>query len=270
MFSSSLSRDSKMFIKFLGQFKYYMEKRAQVTAFVIVGIVLLAVIGFFIYARSAGIGISPERFLAGKKSDIESRIDECTRDLSVRLLQRIGLQGGTLTPLRAVQFNGNRVSYLCYNIPGNDNCVNRVLTLKAIEEELSRYLENNLRTCISIEDFRQPSYSLESANLEATATIGKNNILVVVDYPITLSKDAARLTLSRYTSTLNIPLGRLYLAAIDIIDSEAQVGDFDPLPYMLVHNTVRIEKHRPFPDKVYIMNVRGNSYLFQFGIEGEQ
>lgn len=246
-----------------------MLKRAQVTTFVIIGIVILAVLGLFLYARSIGLGVSPESFISSKKTAIESRIDECTREHAARVLDIIGKQGGTLTPLKALQFNGNRVSYLCYNIPGSDNCVNRVLTLRDIENQVSSYLENNLINCINIDSFKSSSYSLQPGNLEVSTTIGQNNVLVIVDYPITLSRDNARLTVSRFSSTVSIPLGRLYLTAIDIIDSEAQVGEFDPLPYMLVHNLIRIEKQRPFPDKVYIMNVRTSPYIFQFAIEGE-
>ncbi len=246
-----------------------MQKRAQITTFVIIAIVILAVIGLFLYARNIGLGISPERFIASKKSQIEARIDECAREQAAKVIEIIGKQGGTLTPLKAINFNSNRLSYLCYNIPGAEECVNRVLTLGNIEAEISRYLENNLRNCIRIDDFRSNSYSLQPGSLDVSSTIGQNNVLVVVDYPITLSKDSARLTLFRYSSSLKIPLGRLSLTAIDNIESEVQAGDFDPLSYMIVHNLIRIEKHRPFPDKVYILNIRGNSYRFQFAIEGE-
>ena len=246
-----------------------MEKRAQVTTFVIVGIVIIALAVLFLYARSLGFGISSEGFLASKKASIESRINECARTEAAKVLEVMGRQGGTLTPLKFKTFNNARINYLCYNIPGSDQCVNRILTLKTMEDELSRYLETSIRNCIRIDEFKTSGLSLQPGNLEIITTIGQDDVLVIVDYPITLARDNARLTLSRFTSKVNIPLGRLYLAAIEAIDSEASVGDFDPLPYMLVHNLVRIEKHRPFPDKVYVMNIRTVPYIFQFAIEGE-
>ncbi len=246
-----------------------MKKRAQVTTFIIIGIIILAVAGLFLFARNYGLGISPERLLASKRAGIESRIDECAKSQAERALEIIGKQGGTLTPIKSKMFNGYKVNYLCYNLPNNEACVNRVLTLKDMEDELSRFIENNLRNCININDFRSSAYSLQPGNLEVSTTIGQDNVLIIVDYPITLSKDQARITFSRHTSTVNVPLGRLYLTAIDIIDSEAQVGDFDPLPYMLFHNLARIEKQRPFPDKIYIMSIRTIPFIFQFAIEGE-
>lgn len=247
-----------------------MGKKAQVTAFIILGILIVAAFGLFLYARNIGLGISPERFIASKKNAIEDRIDECTKQQAERALDIIAKQGGTFTPTRAKTFNNYRINYLCYNIPGTEQCSNRVLTLRSMEDELSNFLENNLRGCIKLDEFKAGSYSLQPGNLEVSSTIGQNNVLVVVDYPITLQKDQARLTIQRYTTTINVPLGRLYLAAMDILDFETQVGDFDPLPYMLVHNAIRIEKHRPFPDKIYLINARINpSYRFQLAIEGE-
>ena len=246
-----------------------MQKRAQVTTFIVLGIVILAVAGLFVYLRSIDFGSSPERIIENRRASIESRIQDCINEQAPIILDRIGKQGGSLFPPKSVLFNGHRVSYLCYNIDGSDKCSNRILTLRFIEDQISNHLEERLRSCVNIRDFRSSSLSLEDANLEVSTTIGKENTLIIVDYPIRLSRDAASITLPVQTSSLNIPLGRLVLTANAVIESESQVGDFDPLFYSLVHNLVRIEKHRPYPDKVYVTSVRNDDYIFQFAIEGE-
>ncbi len=237
-------------------------KKGQVTAFIIVGIVILIVL-FLIFYLKGGIKVKT-RFLMDDKDAINKLVEDCIDEEARRALDIIGKQGGSLVPLKYRLYNGNNVAYLCYNIIDDERCMNRVLRLEDIERELNRYLEGRLNQCINLEGFNVVS----RGKLIVKSTIARDNVLVVVDYPIVFEKKDKRISIDRFSKSINIALGKLFDTSLDILNDEASYGDFDQLPYMIVHKDIRIEKDRPYPDKAYILTDKNSNYMFQFLVEG--
>ncbi len=257
-----------MFIKFITNINK-MQKRAQVTVFVILGIVLLIILGLILYLRNIGIGVDTNVFIENQKEAIQDHVESCIEQEATPILNVIALQGGTLVPTKSRLYNGYQINYLCYNQINTELCINRVLTLKSMEDEISRQLKTNIQSCLDIKQFETSNTKISTGNLDVSLTIGEKNILFVVDYPITILKDNTRDSITRFTKTINNPLGLLFNTAVTIIESESSFGDFDQLPYMIIYKNVIIEKDRPFPDKVYKIKTINDPYTFQFAIEGE-
>ena len=169
-------------------------------------------------------------------------------------------------PIKYKLYKGYNVNYLCTNIPDDPRCMNRVLTLDDMEREIAKHVKDNLDTCINID---AGYYNVQKGEKQVDVTIAENNVLIKLDYPLTLTKGSTVKQVKEFSNVVNVPLGKIYITVQEIVNSEALFADFDPLPYMLVHKDLLIERDKPYPDKVY--NIKDeNGYEFMFAVEGEE
>jgi len=136
-----------------------MKKRGQVTIFIILGIIIVAVIGLFLFAKDAKI-IPP--ILSGnvdqELQEISEHLASCVLEEAPDCIEKISLQGGFFeTPEGTFRlWNDTSVSYLCYNKQGDERCINRALTLATVENEVKKCVDQQLGplgSCININQF---------------------------------------------------------------------------------------------------------------------
>ena len=258
-----------------------MQKRGQVTLFVIIGIVIFAVIALIFYARSTiFLPTTPENLreeLANVQQQVVSCMDDGDNDAASAkdIIITIGMQGGYLNPGADTYrlYNDTRISYLCYNIPNDDRCYNRLLTKNQMEEQISSAIVDSLSRCVDFNILgRFKPYDIISQPPSASVEIGNEAVLVDLNYPIILQsrKSDARVTSQGIRRSYDMPLGKLYDVSQDIIDFETTVGRFDVLTYMLSkQGRIRIYPLKPYPDKIYIIKEENNDYVFQFAVQDE-
>lgn len=254
-----------------------MKKRGQITAFVILGIVIVALVLLLLYTKTNVFMFTPSPEDLNKvMSDIRKDMISCIGKVSDEPIRRIALQGGYLsTPVDTYRlYDDTTISYLCYNIENDPRCRNRMLRKADMEQQLNEALDFALSTCIDVQKFKKlGSFQITTPNKwELETTINPETVLATVVYPITISSEKSELSLSEDTfkKIFNYPLGELYKVSQDVIDFETTYGEFDQLSYMLAyHGIYRIEKLRPYPDKIYKLNKQDSNYIFQFAIQGE-
>ena len=100
--------------------------------------------------------------------------------------------------------------------------------------------------------------------------IGSDVVSVVMKQPLRLVKGDVVVDEDEFVESFKYPLGRLYDVSQTVVDTEASVGEFDQLGYMLAHKgQYVIDKKRPYPDKLYVLQTKDSGYVFQFFVEGE-
>ncbi|MFH1971921.1 MAG: hypothetical protein ABIJ18_00410 [archaeon] len=251
-----------------------MNKRGQTTVFIIIGIVVVIIVALYIVLTQTKI-IPP--LLGGgdasdQMSDIDEHISECMQEVGGEYLTRIGQQGGYLgvVPDSYRTYNDSSVSYLCYNQPGQITCSNRLLTVAHMENELEEVISQALESCINVYDYSDDVRAAEDWTLQVE--IFNSAVDMTLVYPVEVIKsDEDKQKKEEFTYTFDdVPLGELYDVSMDIVNSEASLGDFDQLLYMLQKfSKYNIYKYRPYPDKIYQVKLREGGYVFQFAIEGE-
>lgn len=254
-----------------------MRKRGQVTAFVILGIVIVALVLMLLYFKTNVFIFTPSQEDLNKvMSDVRKDIISCIGKVGEDPIRRIALQGGYLsTPEGTYRlYDDTTISYLCYNMEETPICRNRMLRLSDMETQLDEAIDFALSTCIDVQSLKKwGSFEINAPEKwEVKTTINPESVMVEVDYPVTLTsgKSEAVLSEDKFTKVFNYPLGELYKVSQNIVDTESTYGEFDQLGYMLAyHGMYRIEKNRPYPDKLYIMNKQDSNYKFQFAIQGE-
>ncbi|MBI2670805.1 hypothetical protein HYX18_02415 [Candidatus Woesearchaeota archaeon] len=252
-------------------------KKGQTTLFIILGIIIVILISLIFYFRTAFIS-PPKIEELQKETDCPERVvTDCIARISPDYIILLGKQGGYLnTPPDTFRlFNGSRVSFLCFNIPGREECMNRMLTKEQMEKELENALDFALQSCINVQQCRRfgQQYSINTPKkLKSDVNIGKEKVLVKVSYPVQLvSKTGAQLTIQDFSASLDYPLGNLYdIAVNEIINTEAEFGNFEQLLYMISHKgKTIIDLKKPYPDKLYVLKAVDNPFKFQFFVQGE-
>ena len=256
-----------------------MEKRGQVTTFIIVGIVaLIVVILLFSLKDSLLIKIGGEKaaqdYLKGQMRGIEDEIGNCVNKESKDVLVLIGKQGGYIESVDSVSYSDVNVAVLCNDILNSNNCLNNGLFSSDIENELNIYLKDKLKECINLRKFKEgfKSYDYELKydinNLDVEARINKEDVLFKVKLPVEVSKDEIKFEKDEFAKKVNIPIGSILNVVNDILNSEASSGDFNIVDYSMSHlNENDITMTWRGTDKIYI--IKDNNYLFQFAIRGE-
>ncbi|MDD4878686.1 MAG: hypothetical protein PHO02_06680 [Candidatus Nanoarchaeia archaeon] len=254
------------------------NKRGQVTLFVILGIVIVAIIVLLLAFRKDILPKtgSPENIDATMKG-IEKGIRECMAEAADEPITRIGLQGGYLsTPEGSYRrWNDYAVSYLCYNQAGKETCTNRFLTMGKMEEQLSEAITENMGKCMDIDEFASlgliKTIEVIPGNaMDVTVSIAKDVVNIELNYKVEVKGSSGSKVKDKFEIAIRSPLGELYEVSQDIIDSETTFGRFDQLTYMLNKMSLyTIYVQKPYPDKIYQIKLREKDYMFQFAVEGE-
>jgi hypothetical protein len=252
-----------------------MEKRGQVTTFVILGVIIVAIVLIFLFARQNILLPPSKEDLNLEMESIRRHVSQCAIDVSEDPIRVMGLQGGYLaTPQDTYRlYNDSQVSYLCYGLENSPRCYNRLLLISHMESELNEALEFSLRNCIDIGGFERFRNFDIITNKDPTVdtNIRTNKILVNVDYPVTLKsrRDDTQVSIDKFSVSLDYPLGELYDVSQEILSGETQLGDSDILSYMIFkRGKYKIYKQKPYPDKIYIIKREDNPYIFQFAVQG--
>ncbi len=216
-------------------------KKAQISLFIIVGIVILLVIGLVFFLRGqilkSGLESQAEKtaVVPLQLRPVKETIDNCVRDVSSQGLQIIGLQGGYLNLKKDSLPKGlfNQFSNSLEALPGLETAywfyetnngiqTSNVPSKEDIKNDLNAYVKENLDKCLtSLDDFRDQGYGVEfKDNIKVDANIEDQFVEVLVDYPVDINfKDVGKLVKKHYAK-IDYPLGELYNSAVDILNSQ--------------------------------------------------
>ena len=250
-----------------------MEKRGQITIFVILGIVIVAVIVLLFAFRKDIIPTSSQTGINSEMKAAKQIITDCLEKSSQAPVEKIGMQGGYLSPAPYTfrLWNDTQISYLCFNQAEKNTCTNRLLTVRKMEEQLSAAIEEGLKACVDLTDIKGVDI-IAQKDFDVTTRVLPYQVLVDLDYPITVKSKVsdAKATEKKFSYIMDAPLGDLYNVAQDILDLETDIGMFDQLTYMLVKlGKYTIYVVKPYPDKIYVLKLRENPYRFQFAVQSE-
>ncbi len=237
-----------------------MEKRGQVTLFVIVGILIVVLVSIGIYYRANIANVFREDQLVqdeafAQNTDVlKNYISSCLAETTTQGADLLGLQGGYIhlpeDPLaientgslsnKLVMLPGLDVAYWYYEtqngiqktqIPSNDY----------MQEELENYVEENIDNCLR-EFSGFEAFTINKGTLNAQIKINSDTITSTLNYPLKITQEENLVQLKTFQETLDIPLGKLYDSATSIMNKENketfleektldQFVVYDELPY---------------------------------------
>ena len=240
--------------------KKEMNKKAQVTIFIILALAIIIVLLLIFLGRDR-IGT-----LITGESPVE-QIKRCVAESFEPALDLIRLQGGSLAPENYYLYQGNKLDYLCYTEENYKQCVMQKPLLKqSIERELEAYLQPRARNCIeSVKSSLQgKGYAVSSKNPVINIQLIPNSILIDIKSDLRISKDITE-THESIKVDINSKLYEHVMVASSISNWEAKYGDSETMNYMIYYPDLKVEKKKQGDGTtVYILTDRGSLDKFMF------
>jgi len=202
-----------------------MQKRGQVTIFLIMGIVILAVFASIFYITSlvqkeelkAEAEELPVTFRA--KTPVQSLVESCLRNTAIPGIYLLGIQGGVIYPDEPeliLLTENNIINY------GYLNGINQFSERK-MERDLNRFLEESLPSCLDFSILEDQAIIVEErGELKADVKIRNRDLRVDLEYPldVTIGGDVSHL--EKYSVLVKIPISELIAEAEKIIEQHKQ------------------------------------------------
>lgn len=202
------------------------RKKAQVTIFIIIAILLTAValFSYFIF-------ISKPSTIPAQIQPIERYYLDCINEKAEETVALAGMQGGYLEMpefkpgseykqfSNYYMFLGAEIPYWYY-VSGNNIQTEQVPTKEEIEKQISNYLKQEIREC-SLDHFEDEGFIIqESSNMGISTTIKESSIDIVVNKEIKIEYGDVKATISSHKTTIKSSFGSLYEEALDIYKFE--------------------------------------------------
>lgn len=219
-----------------------MGKRGQITLFVILGIIVLGLVGTVVYVKGNILKSEWEK-QAQKSTDVPVKakpvkifIDSCIETTAEQAITLVASQGGYIrfpetnyvrteadpfsNSISLFSGGGTRIPYW-YLQTADNKPKSYMPTLPQVENEISRYIELNLKECFNnFTDLKEQGYKITTGSLRVKTTIRENDILLIVDYPTTIVLDEFKFDNPAYYVKIDAKLGKLYDVAQKIIKAE--------------------------------------------------
>ncbi|HLC87050.1 MAG TPA: hypothetical protein VJH65_02115 [Candidatus Nanoarchaeia archaeon] len=206
-----------------------LNKRGQLTVFIIIAIVIVAAIIIYFAVKSSVIEVVR---LPASLEPAYSSFLFCLEDNTRVGIDLIESQAGYIEPpefepgsnympfSNQLDFLGNPIPYWNY-ISGNGLEKEQVPTKENIEEELGKFIEARARDC-DFGDFYNQGFYIEQSEPEADVQINDKEVIVNLKMAMNLEKAEDSAFVNEHKVVLNSDLGLLYNAAKQIYDKEQE------------------------------------------------
>ena len=212
-------------------------KKGQITVFVIIGVVIVILIGAFLYNVNKRNKVQFEREIGDVSLElyaeqIQEYVEQCLYDeLRNLLFHRLSLQGGYIDPesenIKWSRSGFIKIPYWFHN--GEDISPE----LDYIEKQVSQHVQTNIDNCTdfsAMESLRKVSITVFD-EINVNTTINNHSVLVQINYPVSLEIEDNKNTIESFNVNIKTPLGRNFNIAKQLlqqaIDSNVNIGEFN-------------------------------------------
>ena len=178
------------------------SKRGQLTLFLVMGLIVVLGTGLLLYAQSPR--TLSEATHTQDMNTVVGFVDDCLRSSAMQGLKVIGSHGGYRTP----QDGFGNTSFFA------SDGVQSVPELSTIETELSRFVEEDIKTC----GFGSLSgYSIVPGKPSVNTLILDGNVRVAAAYPLTVTHGLSVTRLDSFAVSVPSDMLRLYTASRQLV-----------------------------------------------------
>jgi len=196
-----------------------MNKRGQVSFFVILGIILLIAIVLI-----AGLSFMPSdepeavEVVSPKIGPVQNHIQGCTEKVSSEAVYYVGQHGGYYNPPPAssIEFYLGYVPY--YYL---DNKIN-IPPIPLIESQISLYIKENMKDCVNLTIIEAQGYEIKQGEIVPETKISDKAVTIKLNYPISITKEGTSYSLTYFTSSIDTNILEMYSIAGELVKEHAQ------------------------------------------------
>jgi len=242
-----------------------INKRVQLTLFVIVSILIVALLaGGFVYLKKTQ-EIAPQEDLQGYA---EKCISDEVKKSEAKLLENNGYLN--LSDNYLVYY-GKKVPYLCKATQFYVPCVNQEpMYLGHLREELKKDISGKVEMCFSDLKYllEKKSYQVNEGVMDLQVDIQKTGIIVDVTKDFSIKKEAESKKVSSFKTTVMSPLYDLAVTSQRIINYESTFCEFDNVGWMLSNPDSKVYRFVTSDgSKVYTLTDKVSDKSIKFAVK---
>ena len=233
-----------------------MNKKGQITVFLIMGILILGLFAGIYYVISTTqkevLKAEVKQPLSLKvKTQVASFVSSCVKQVAVPGFYLMGYQGGLIyadDPTKVLVTENNIINY------GYLDGVNQFSTIK-INDDLTTYLNDSLDTCLEdFSFFKTQGITIKPVgDLKVFSTIGKKDVIVKLKYPLNVDSGNSSLRVEDFSAKIPIRLGTILDQANKIIARHKQNPVYLDMNYMTTFDT--FVTVFPFDEEITIYSI---------------
>lgn len=239
-------------------------KKGQVTIFIIIAVVVVALGVLIYFLRSGAITQVISGFDAKNPNGF---LQTCIEGDLKKTVDTISSQGGSLRPGHYIAYQGNNIEYLCYTGEYYKTCSVQQPLLKAhIESEIENATKGKVVSCFDElrSAYESKGYTVNMVSGPVSVELLPKRVVTRANYVFTVTKGDS----SRYDSfnvVLNNNLYELISIANSIVAWETRYGDAETTLYMSYYPDLKVEKkNQQDGSTIYILTDRNQGNKFQF------
>ncbi len=226
-----------------------MNKKGQLTLFIIIGLLLLIGLSIYVYltTREAKAPVEAERIriaeVPAEMQPLRDFIQDCLKITAKDGLMRLGQRGGYISPrhsynpfeptaARALQLapeSGVIVPYW-WHMNAKNTCRNDCTfaterpTLEDIKIQLDAHIAKEIPKCLgTFRQFQEQNFIITpTGRLKPETRITEDNVIVLLNYPLEVRRAGETFRLESFVTELPVAFGRIYGLATKITALEAE------------------------------------------------
>lgn len=245
--------------------KIRKNKLGQVTIFIILGVILVAVISLLF------ISIKKPKIILLDEENPQSYIDSCVKDSIEEAANMIMSQGGDIEPKGSIMYNGEDIVYLCYNTNYYKPCINqRPMLIKHIEDEITDYIGPNVNNCFNTlkNELGDKNYEVEMGESILITELQPEQIIVNINRDFKMTKGDKIKNFDNFKVGLISPIYDFAEIGNEIASQEAKYCYFNVNGFNSNYPEFEIRKDMISDSKIYKIGQRGSDLNFIFATRG--
>ena len=224
-----------------------MNKKGQVTLFIIIGVILLLTAGLVIYLTTQKV-IKPveEKIIMPEGTQpIYEYISECVYQTAKEGIIKMGLQGGYLDLPAAI--TNTPASYVAIDSMGFAktpywlyNKQDRTPTKEFLQMEINSQLRQKLMDCIDFSSF-SPQYTvLQKGEFEPRTTLTEENVIIELNWPLEIQTAGKTIALNKIVKNIDVKLKEIHEIAAKTMEFENSRAVFENITMGLLSANPRV------------------------------
>jgi len=252
-----------------------MNKRGQLTIFIIIAIfIMAAVVSFFLLRGKVSIKIGG----VPRTEAPQSFLEICLEDKVKEGIKIISSQGGYISnPLnKSFKFKDEEkptdISYLCYNQNYYSPCVNQQpMLIQHLENEIKNYISDDVTNCFNdlIKSLRKQGYDVIDGFKGFEIELQPKRIVVNISAELTLTRAEETSRQGNFKVTIPSRLYEIINTVNRIVNDEATSYDFDYVFYMRNNPKFDVDKFETADaTEIYVVRHKDTNERFNLAIRG--
>ena len=246
--------------------KINLNKKSQVTIFVILALIIVVIVILIFLLRS------PPKTKVFDEDEPQAFIESCTNEYVEDAIFYISRHGGSIEPKGSITFKDIDRNYLCYNNNYFEPCINQhPLLIEEIETEITNYIYRHLEVCF--EELKQnfeKRYEVSlSPDMQVKTTLQHKNILIEIGRELETTRGDEARKFEKFEIHFDHPMYDLAEISMEIVNQETQYCNFDVIGFMFLNPEYDVIKFITGDSNIiYQVTERSTDQKFTFATRG--